>query len=101
MGEKIKFKFLEIRAFKVSFIFAIFGLLLGFILGAIWFFLVKFSAESYDLSNVPLSGLFFLSFIIIPLIVSLLAMFLGWLNCLILNLSLKLIKGLDVKVQEE
>ena len=101
MVEYTNLKLRKLRLSKISSVFAVFGLFLGFILGIIWFFLVKFFAESYGLTKVPISGLFILSFIVIPIVTSLLSFIWGFLNGLIFNLSLKVIRGLDVKVQQE
>lgn len=101
MGEETRIKLRKIRLSKLSFIFAVFGLLIGFLLGTAWFVLIKVSVDSFGMTNVPLSGLFILSFILVPILVSLLFMLFGFINGLIFNLSLRVVRGFDMLIEDE
>ncbi len=101
MGEETKIKLRKIRLSKLSFIFAVFGLLIGFILGTVWFVLIKVSVDSFGMTNVPLGGLIILSFILIPIISSLISMLFGFINGLVFNLSLRVVRGFDMLIEDE
>lgn len=100
MVEDITLKLKRIRLSKLSSIFAVFGLLIGFILGFIFFLLVKFSSDLVNLDT-TIGGLIILSFILVPLIISFLFYIFGFINGLIFNLSLKVVKGLDALFDQE
>jgi len=93
-------KLRKISVMKLSYIFAFFGFITGVISGFPFFIAVRSLIDGWGMTNVPVSGLALLSFLVFPAIMALLSWIGGLISGLLINLSLKIFKGLDMSYEE-
>lgn len=97
--EKIKIS--KVNVLRFSLISGFFGIVSGLFSGIILFAFSRTIADSWGISNLPTGGLFFLAFLIVPLIYFILSFLFSAILILLLNLFLKLVKGLDIRIRKE
>lgn len=86
---------------KATLFFLFFGFFMGIILGVLVFILIKASILALDLKEIPTVGLIFLSFLLVPLLSAIIFAIFGFILFIFVNLSLYIIRGIDVKLREE
>jgi len=89
----------RVSVLKLSYLFAFSGLFFGLILGFPFFVLVRTLVDGF-MSNVPAVGLAFLSFLLFPIAFAIFSWLVGLVFGFIFNLILKLVKGLEVDLEE-
>jgi hypothetical protein len=93
-------KLKKISLMKLSLIFSFFGLLSGFITGFVFFISVEALLAGWGMDSIPTFGLIMLSFLILPLVTGILFWISGLISGLLINLFLRVIKGLDMYYEE-
>lgn len=101
MGTITNLKLIKFSNLKFSLISSFFGLLNGFVFGLLFFLFVKFSIDALGMSDLPMGALFVLCFILVPLLFALIFFIIGYILSWILDLSLKLVKGINLSVEEQ
>ncbi len=93
-------KLRKISVVNLSLIYSLFGLVGGLIGGIPFFIFIRVIIEGWGMNNVPASGLMVLSFFVFPIVMGILFFVLGLVSGLLINLSLKIIKGLNMSYEE-
>jgi len=93
-------KLRKISVLELSYIFSVFGLIFGVLNGFPFFVVVRSVMGGWGMANVPVAGLALLSFVVFPLILALLSFIMGLISGGIINLTLKMFKGLDMIYEE-
>jgi hypothetical protein len=94
-------KFYGVGVIKGSFLFSLFGFVLGIIAGFLFFIFIESAIKSWGITHIPIFGLFFISFLVIPLTFFIVSLILGSIFFLLLNLFLKLTNGVNLYFKEE
>lgn len=94
---KIRIK--KVSVLKIAYLFSLFGLLSGLILGFALFVFLEFSVLSLGM-DVGVGGIILLCFVVVPIMVIILSFVFGLLFGLFFNLFLRLVGGLDTTIEE-
>ncbi len=92
----IKNKFYGVGVVKCSLLSGFFGLIGGFIFGFLLFIFIEAAIDAWGIGDgIPRVGLFFLSFLVVPIGFFILSFLSGLIFILLLNLFLKILNGVD------
>jgi hypothetical protein len=101
MAEKEKVKLVSLGFWKAVLFMSLLFLFIGFIFGIGFIFFLEAALESFEITNVPIFGRLVLSLVLIPFGFCFIFTFFGIIFLLIINLILKVIKGIPLYFQEE
>lgn len=93
-------KLRKISTINLSFIFSLFGLISGLITGIIFFVIMQMSLIAFNVVAVPIIGLVLLSFVVLPVVTGFLFWITGLISGLLINLSLRIFRGLEMSYEE-
>lgn len=99
MGEKTKVKLVNFSVLKLSLILLISGFFIGLVSGLVTIIFFQMIMSSFEI-NLPASGAFVFSFIVVPLFSALSFFLLGLVFGGIFKLSLKIARGLNMAYLE-
>ncbi len=94
---KIKLK--KISCLKTAFLFALFGIISGLLLGLGVFIFLNLSVNSMEM-DVGISGMILVGFLVIPVCIVLISFVSGLLFGLCFNLFLRIIGGMNMVIEE-
>jgi hypothetical protein len=97
----INVNFRGVGLFKGASVFGLFGFVLGFITGIFFFIFVDAAIESWGIGDIPRGGLFFISFLVVPIVSSFIFTLGGFLFLILLNLFLRWLRGVNFSFNEE
>jgi uncharacterized BrkB/YihY/UPF0761 family membrane protein len=97
----IKNKFYGVGVIKCSLLSGLFGIIGGFIFGLLLFVFIEAAIDTWGVVEIPRAGLFFLSFLIVPIGFFILFFLCSLIFFLLLNLFLKILNGVDFYFREE
>lgn len=97
VDSKVKLK--KVSCLKIAYIFSLFGIFLGLLLGLAAFIFLRLSVLSLNM-DVGFSGIVLLGFLAVPICVILISFIIGLLFGLFFNFFLRVIHGLDIILEE-